>query len=240
VIGNLRFVLTDPEPANFTYEIANTGELVHWTANVAGCAVDRAAAYIAELDSDQVLCDRVHAATAGHRLWTKASPPFGKRLGWYAVARATRPALIIETGVHDGLGSLVLLRALERNVEEGHPGRLVSFDINPQAGWLVGSHPLWDLRIQDSRVGLPHVLQHAGDLGMFIYDGWHAYDDERNDLVVATQHLAADGVLLSDDAHSHALSDVCREHGLLYYEFREAPMRHFYSGSVLGAGRPRS
>jgi hypothetical protein len=236
VINNLRFVLVDPEPANITYEIANTDELAHWAANVAGCDVDQAMVYVAELDADYVLGDRVRAATAGHWLWTKASPPFGRRAGWYALVRAIRPALIVETGVHDGLGSLVLLRALERNIEEGHPGRLVSFDINPRAGWLVGDHPLWELRIEDSRVGLPQLLEQASDLGMFIYDGWHTYADERADHMIAVEHLAARGVLLSDDAYSPALSDVCRELGLRYYEFRETPTRHFYSGTALGAG----
>jgi hypothetical protein len=34
---NLRFVLWDPEPDNFTYEIANEHELATWVATVASC-----------------------------------------------------------------------------------------------------------------------------------------------------------------------------------------------------------
>jgi hypothetical protein len=235
---NSRFVLTDPEPDNFTYEITNEAELAAWIATVAGCDPGAAWTYIVEPRLDADLKSRLHEATAGRWSWTKRSPAFGKRLGWYALARAIRPELVIETGVHDGLGSLLLLRALERNLSDGSAGRLVSFDINPTAGWLVGTHPLWDLRIQPSREGLPEVLALADQVGMFIYDGWHSYDDERWDLQTTAERLAAEGVLLSDDAQTtHALSDLCRERGLAYFEFQERPAQHFYPGSVLAAGR---
>jgi hypothetical protein len=238
VTRNLPFVLLDPEPDNFTYAIANQDELAHWAATVAQCDLDLAEAWVAEPARDPALLRRLRAATSGRWLWTKPSPAFGKRLGWYALARAKRPALIVEIGVHDGLGSLLLLRALERNLDEGHSGALVSFDVNPRAGWLVGNDPLWELRIQSSREGLPEVLARTGQPGMFIYDGWHSYDDERRDLELVAEHLGADGILLSDDAQvTHALADVCRERGLAYFRFQEIPVGHFYPGAVLGAGR---
>jgi hypothetical protein len=233
-----RFVLIEPEPDNFTYEITNESQLAEWAAVVAGCELPTAEAYIAEPSQDAILRTRLRRATAGRSLWTKPSPAFGKRLGWYALARTIRPELIIETGVHDGLGSLLLLRALERNLQDGYAGRLVSFDINPTAGWLVDTHPLWELRVQSSRDGLPQVLAAVDRVGMFIYDGWHSYDQERWDLQTAADHLAARGVLLSDDAQvTHALSELCRERGLAYFEFQESPERHFYPGAVLAAGR---
>ncbi len=235
---NLGFVLADPEPDNFTFEIANLADLAQWTATVAGCALDLADAHIAEPRLDQALQIWLRKATGAHRLWIKAEPPFGKRLGWYGLVRAMRPRLIIETGVHDGLGSLLLLRGLERNAEDGYPGRLVSFDVNPTAGWLVGSHPLWELRIESSHDGLPAVLSEAGEIDLFIYDGWHSYDAERWDLTIAFEHLAPGGALLSDDAQiTHALADLCRDHQLAYNEFHEEPVDHFHPGAVLGAGR---
>lgn len=238
VTRNLPFVLFDPEPDNFTYPIANEAELGPWVAEVAGCDLAPAERLVAEPADDLLLQTRLREATSGRWLWIKRSPAFGKRLGWYALVRVMRPALIIETGVHDGLGSMLLLRALERNEADGHPGRLVSFDVNPNAGWLVGSHRLWDLRIQSSREGMPRLLEEAGQVGMFIYDGWHSYDDERRDLELAAENLASNGILVSDDAQvTHALSDLCAERGLAYFEFQELPVRHFYPGAVLGAGR---
>lgn len=235
---NLGFVLWAPEPDNFTYDIVNHGELAEWVATVASCDAEQAQRYLVEPEVDQLVARRLQDATSGRWLWTKSRPPFGKRLGWYALARALRPKLIIEVGAHDGLGAFLLLRSLERNAEEGYPGRLVSFDVNPKAGWLVGHHPLWDLRIESSQSGLPALIGEGATIDMFIYDGWHSYEAERADLELAAEHVTGDGILLSDDAQvTHALADVCRDRTLAYFEFHEVPREHFYPGGFLAAGR---
>jgi hypothetical protein len=231
-------VLVDPESHNFTYDLANEPELAAWIQTV--CGVDRALIdrLLAEVHDDAALPQRLHGVTARHRLWSKHSPPLGKRLAWYAIARLSRPALIVETGVHDGLGSLVLLRALERNTEEGSPGRLVSFDVNPKSGWIVGAHPLWDLRIEPTRQGLSTVLAQGPPVGLFIHDSLHTYENEHFELHAAASYLAPSGVLVSDNAHgTRALADTCHEFGLAYFEFREQPLHHFYPGGTTGAGR---
>jgi hypothetical protein len=163
--ANAGFVLLDPEATNFTYELANQDELATWVAEVAAVPPAEVEPVFAEAEADAELRARVVRATAGHWWWSKRSPPFGKRIAWYALARLRRPQLVIETGVHDGLGSLILLRALERNRADGADGELVSFDINPTAGWLVGSHPQWELRIESSRAGLNTCSPSARRLG---------------------------------------------------------------------------
>jgi hypothetical protein len=242
VPANLRFVLLDPEPANFTYELANEDELAAWVQAVSGVGPAEVERVLDEVHGDQLLAQRLRAATAGHGWWTKRSPPFGKRIGWYALARLLKPALIVETGVHDGLGSLLLLRALERNVDEGGPGRLVSFDINPAAGWIAGSHPLWELRLEPTRDGLDPLLARSPEVGIFIHDSLHTYENERFELRTAGARLAGDGVLISDNVHgTHALADTCEELGLEYTEFHERSRGHFYPGGAMGAGRrPRT
>lgn len=234
---HLLFVLADPEPDNFTYQLANLDALVRWVDAVTGCGSATAQAYVSEPDSDAVLRHWVRAATSGRFLWTKAAPPFGKRVGWYALTRALGPRLTIETGVQDGLSSLLLLRALERNAEEGRGGRLVSFEVNPAGGWLVGRHPAWELRVESSGRGLPCLLDGGPPVDLFVYDGWHAYEAERADLLTALEHLSRRGILVSDDAQmTGALAGVCTAAGLSYHEFAERPRDHFYPGSVLGAG----
>lgn len=235
-----RFVLASPEPDNYTYEIANQAELAAWAATVARCDQAAARALVEEPSHDVELATKLRTATASHWLWTKPSPPFGKRLGWYALARALHPRRVIEIGAHDGLGSMLLLRALELNQREGHPGTLTSFDVNPAAGWLVGEHPLWELRIQSSDEGLPEVISSDAPVDMLIYDGWHTFEAEYADLRVAANHLSSEGVLVSDDAQvTRALAHLSEELGLVYSEFQELPVDHFYPGAVLGAGRPR-
>jgi hypothetical protein len=232
---NLRYVLLDPETDNFTYDLANQGELAAWVAAATGCPRLDARRYMDEPAFDADLQQRLQTATAGHWWWSKRRPRFGKRLAWYALARILKPDLVIETGVHDGLGSLLLLRALERN---GPRGRLVSFDINPQAGWLVGSHPQWDLRIQHSQEGLASVLAGPADPGLFVYDGLHTPEAETADLELVLPRMASWGVLVSDDAHNGAMSALCAHHGLEYHEVAEHPLGHFYPGSLLAAAQP--
>lgn len=235
--ANLRFVLSDPEYTNFTFELGNEDQLVGWVAAVSDSRKEVIDRLLAEARNDPVLAGRVQSATAGRWLWTKRSPPFGKRLAWYALARVLKPKLIIETGVHDGLGSMLLLRALERNSEDQASGRLVSFDINPRAGWLAGRHPLWELRIQSSRAGLAAVLEQQGPVGIFIHDSLHTYEHERFEFELAASHLAPGGLLVTDNAHgTHALADVCQSRGLRYFEFHSVARDHFYPGEATGAG----
>jgi hypothetical protein len=235
--SNLRYLLLDPEVANFTYEIGNNDELAAWVDFVCGCGFARAQQLIAEPLSDARLATRLRTATSAHRLWTKAAPQFGKRRAWYALARALEPELIIETGVHDGLGSLVLLRALERNAEDGHDGRLISIDINPACGWLVGTDRRWDLRIGATRDVLAEVVRHAPPVGMFVHDSLHSYENQRFELRTAAAHLAPAGVLISDDAHiTNALLETCQEFSLHIGEFIERPIGHFYTGGHMAAG----
>ncbi len=237
VHANLGFVLSDPEPDNFTYELSNEPDLAAWIASVSDNDRGEVERLLLEAHADTELADRLHNATAGRWWWTKRSPPFGKRLAWYALARLKRPELIIETGVHDGLGSLVLLRALERNLAEGSPGRLMSFDINPTAGWLVGEHPLWELRVESSRTGLPAVLADSPQVGLFIHDSLHTYENERFEFETVASHLAPTGLLVTDNGHgTKALADVCASFGLRYSEFTNTPRGHFYPGEITGAG----
>src|SRR5581483_8264505 len=105
---NLAFVLADPEPANFTYELENEAEMATWVAAVAGATLETARRSVEEARRDEELARRLREATADHPLWSKRSPPFGKRLAWYALVRLLEAELVIETGVDDGLGALVL------------------------------------------------------------------------------------------------------------------------------------
>jgi Methyltransferase domain len=235
---HLGFVLTAPEPDNFTYEISNEAELADWVQAVSGRDSELVQRMLAEPAQDAVLGERLRAATRRRWWWSKAEPPFGRRRGWYALVRLLAPELVIEAGVHDGLGSLLLLRALERNAEDGDDGRLVSFDVNPAAGWLVGQDPRWELRIESSRTGLPAVLDRGRPVGMFIHDSLHTYEHELWELRTVAARLAPGGVLLSDNAHATpALADCCQEFGLIHHVFVERSADHFYRGGAVGAGR---
>ena len=231
----IRYLLLDHELDNFTYPISNAAELAAFIADALGVEAAAARSYIDELETDVELARAVRSRLATRRDRNR-SMPFGRRLGWYAIARLRRPSLIVETGVHDGLGSTALLRALERNAADGFPGELVSIDTRPKVGWLI---PTWlrddhHLVIGDAMVELSNAI--AGrPVDMFIHDSDHRYAHETAEFEMIAPLAGPGAVLLSDNAHaSSAFSDFCERHGLAYRFWHEIPRRHFYPGAGIG------
>lgn len=233
----LRYFAGGRELTNFTYEISNTDEL----AAVVGSALALPAGQVEAL-IDEIARDETFLATLRDRLRTRGDraddPRFGRRLGWYCVVRLAKPTVVVETGSHDGLGTALLARALQRNADAGSPGTLLSFDIDPSSGWLVDDslRPFVQRHIGDARKTLPAAL--AGrKVGVFIHDSLHTYEHERFEFETALAHRDQSLILISDNAHdSTALRDVCAASGLRYFFFRERPLGHFYPGAGMGLG----
>jgi hypothetical protein len=233
----LHYLVRDREFTNLTYEIENVGELVEVVAASIGRPRDEIARYVGEPHADEAFLASLRAALRA-RADRNDEPRFGRRLGWYALVRALRPELVVETGVHDGLGSALLLLALHRN----NRGRLLGFDVDRSSGWLVPDalRDRYALVLGDVRATLGPALA-AERVGLFVHDSLHTYEHERFELELALARSDGSCVLVSDNAHATtALADVCREHGLRYALFRERPLRHFYPGAALGLGVPRS
>ncbi len=130
------------ETNNFTYDL--TDDNLRYLAEIIAIATHKPAqeieGYINEAISDTALRSNFDArmsALDGAHSPSNVCSPFGRRLGWYAVTRALKPRLLIETGVDRGHGSFILCAALLRNQAEGSPGRYIGTDIDPDAGWLL-------------------------------------------------------------------------------------------------------
>jgi hypothetical protein len=231
----LGFVLLDPEVDTFTYDLANEDELIGVTAGALGVRPQQVAEWFREARSDPVL-----GADLSRRVrWRfdfKRRVQFGRRYAWYAIARELKPELIVETGIKDGLGSVLLLRALERNAAEGSPGRLVSFDLYPDKGWLVPDELrlLWEPVFAPTTEALEPAL--AGrEVGMLVHDSVaEAADFEyRTALAHAAQRLA---LVAGTAHHSDALRVLCEERGVPYAYFHDRPRRHVAPGSSTAIG----
>jgi hypothetical protein len=223
---NLGYVLGDCEVDNFTYELENEDELARWLA--ATFSVDLATVHglLIEARSNQAIYGRLREAT-GRRWSTKTEPPLGRRLGWYVIVRLLKPRTIVETGIRDGLGSLVLLAALERNER----GRLISTDIDSTAGWIVGAHPRWDRRILNDPAELAGLI--SDDVDLFLHDSLHTVEHETFELELAARQTTA--TLVSDNAHcSDVLREVAIRHNREFSYWQERPRAHFYGGGGIG------
>jgi predicted O-methyltransferase YrrM len=142
----------------------------------------------------------------------------------YAIVRAAKPRVMIETGVASGLSSAHTLRALDRN----GLGALHSIDLpNVQegsilpegrtSGWIVPDslRGRWKLQLGDSRVLLPELLGSLDRVDVFLHDSDHSYEGMMFEFEQAYPKLAPGGLLLSDDTHLHpAWDDFCAKHGL--------------------------
>ena len=233
---NLAYVVWDPEIDNFTYDLGNVEEVVEFLAQWLDADASDVDRYLREPDADDVFQSSIRAITR-RRFSRKTRPRFGRRLGWYAVARLRRPELIVETGIHDGLGSALLLRALELNAREGGPdGRLISFDPRPETGWLVPAslRGRWEPRYETSQEGMAPAL--AGKrVDFFIHDSDHTYDVEHFEFDAILEYATPDAVLLSDNSHvTSALRDIADRLGRPYGFCPERPAAHWYPGAGMG------
>jgi hypothetical protein len=166
---------------------------------------------------------------------------YGRRAAWYAVVRALRPAVVVESGVHDGLGSAVVLRALERNAEEGHDGSLIGIDIDPSSGWLVPPdlQARFKLQIGDSLTTLKALPTEPG-IQIFIHDSDHRYDHEWSEYEIVESAAGPHMTLISDNAHAEsALLDFARVRGRPYGYCAEVSIGHFYPGAGIGISPSR-
>jgi Methyltransferase domain len=238
----LQYLLWDPEVDNFTYDIANVGELVSFLADALDSSLEQQASYVHELLTDETLRLEVNDKTRRRPFSMKRHLSYGRRLGWYAIVRTIKPQLAVETGIHDGLGSLVLLAALDRNASEGASGRLMSFDPAPDAGWLVPDRlrRLWTPVYETSNAALARELT-GGEVGFMIHDSWHTYEVEYFELETAARHAAPVCALLSDNAgETSALRDLATQLEASYHIFSESPRDHWYGGAVIGLTLLRS
>jgi len=124
----------------------------------------------------------------------------------YAVARAVKPEIVVETGVANGVSSAYLLFALLRNGK----GILHSIDVGDPVflpagrgpGWIVPDwlRSRWQLHIGDAVKLLPVLLQDLGRVEMFIHDSQHTYEHMKFELELGYPHVRDGGLLLADDA----------------------------------------
>lgn len=162
----------------------------------------------------------------------------GRREAWYAIARLSTPRTVVETGVADGLGALILLSALARNSLEGQPGRYVGIDIVDGAGrWAREWLGPQDVIVHGESTSGPEFLDPPIDL--LILDSDHDPKYEAKELEVLGPLLSPRGIVISDNCHvSDALREYSQRNGRSFMIWREEPLNHWYPGASLGLSLP--
>jgi predicted O-methyltransferase YrrM len=231
------------ETHNFTYDLTAANLL--YLAEMIAIATDKSASqiegYIQEAIDDRELrayFDSRMAAYDGQKSPTNALSPFGRRLGWYAVVRAMKPRVVVETGVERGHGALLLCAALLRNSENGAGGRYFGTDINPAAGWLLSGKyaAIGKILIGDSLASLRGLNE---TIDLFINDSDHSPEYEAEEYEAVAPRLSRTAIVLGDNAHvTDKLAVFSRAMGRRFLMFKEQPKNHWYPGGGIGVSFP--
>jgi hypothetical protein len=210
--------------------------MAHAVSIASGCSPANARKWIDELAGDEELRAFVvnSVRNSSGRLVSDARAGYGRRLGWYALVRATKPNLVVETGVDKGLGSLVLCAALRRNACEGTTGRYLGTDINPSAGELLGGPfaEFGSIAYGDSLASLEKLTQ---PVDIFINDSDHSADYERKEYELMASRLSPKAIIVADNAHvTDELANFSSLTGRRFIAVREIPRDHWYLGATTG------
>lgn len=234
----LTWTLRSKEGTNLTYELtdSNLDYLAHCIGHVTGIGPSVARAYIDEARMDRALHHHVIEAvrTSEYRYQSDDRCSFGRRLGWYAFARALKPRVIVETGVDKGHGSVILCAALLRNASEDFPGRYFGVDINAKAGWLLQEpyKSVGEILYGDS---IERLSRFDRAIDLFVNDSDHSADYEYREYQCIRRKLSSGAVILGDNAHAtDSLSRFSLETGRDFLFFQERPLDHWYPGAGIG------
>jgi hypothetical protein len=138
---------------------------------------------------------------------------FEEAMSCYLVVRLMKPKVVIETGVSAGRSSAFILQALEDN----NHGYLYSIDPNPNSGYAIPNslRKRWVFVSKKSSEILPSLLKELGEIGMFLHDSLHTYENMMYEFETVYPFITKGGIILSDDINfNKAFQDFCKKHSL--------------------------
>lgn len=234
----ISWAFRNSEDSNFYYDLSDRSRnnMAHTLATIFGVSRDTILGYFAEIEeSEELLRARVRLQGLQKSMRDSALSP-GRRAVWYAIARIKKPKVVLETGVHQGLGALTLILAISKNFEEtGIEGKYIGTDLRSDAGILakLSTHSeSFDLRVGDS---IDSISALELTIDMYVSDSDHFEGYERRELESVAGLLSDQAVIISDNAHATSvLSDWCAEANRKFVFLDEVPLGHWYSGAGVG------
>lgn len=231
------------EHTNLTYNLSDLNQ--RYLANFLGIVCNRPAkimeGYLREvLDDAQLRAHIIRCTRESKRNYLADDEPrYARRIGWYAIVRAIRPAVVIETGVDKGLGSCLLAAALMRNQNEGYPGKYYGTDINPKAGYLLQApYDQFGKILYGDSIDSLKKLDTSIDL--FINDSDHSMNYEMQEFETVASKLSPNAIVIGDNSHfSDKLVNFAEKTNRDFLYFHEQPVDHWYPGGGIGVAYTR-
>lgn len=231
-----RWIWKDTEESNFYYSISelNRRHLADLISNITGETPEKIEFYFKEIESNTRLSSYIEEEFSRSDYPKSIKVEFGRRIGWYAIARITKPKYIVETGVDHGIGSILLCSALIKNSEEGYVGQYIGTDINKDAGQLLKKpfSEFGKILYGDSIETIKKLTQ---SVDLFINDSDHSAEYEYGEYQAIHRNLSKGAIILGDNSHvTDKLSKFSRENGRNFIFFSEKPENHWYPGAGIG------
>jgi predicted O-methyltransferase YrrM len=234
-----RWTFSSKEHYNHTYHLTELNQryLDAYVAVVSGHELASIERYSRELNRDdelrRVLIQQTRASRERNNC--DEEPRYGRRIGWYALVRATKPKIVVETGVDRGLGTAVIAAALKRNSEEGFPGLVYATDIVPTCGHLLVEPYKAHCRllIGDSVESLKGFKQ---PVDIFLHDSDHRPEYEWAEFLAIESRLHPGSLVLSDNSQQTSkLLEFSERTGKSFLYFQDAPKDHWWPGDGIGS-----
>jgi predicted O-methyltransferase YrrM len=157
----------------------------------------------------------------------------------YLICRASKPNLVMETGVAYGVNSAFILAALDANGQ----GRLHSIDLPPLGrnadqfvGVLIpdGLRSRWVLHRGMSKRVLPKLLPTLGVIDVFVHDSLHTYRNIQRELSMVRQYMAGSAFIVVDDVEGNAaFADWAQTRNPTFWAAVDQPTKHGVFGVAL-------
>lgn len=229
------------ETHNYYYEIEelNRTYLINFCSNILNLQFGVIESYFRELENDSDLQNEIVQIWRRKGEFTDSIPAYGRRIAWYAIVRALKPSCVLETGVHQGVGSKVICKALSINAKEGFEGKYFGTDIDPSAGYLLTES---DKKIGTILYGdsIESINNFDSSVDIFISDSDHSFEYEYQEYLAVKQKMRSNSLYISDNAHiSQQLFKFSQQSELVFHYMNEVPKDHWYPGGGIGVSYPR-
>lgn len=252
----LKWAFHSRENTNFTYDITerNILYLAHTISVVYSVPVALVLNYIKEVEKNTILFNHIRTETQRsiYRYEADKKGAFGRRLGWYAVARILKPRLTVETGIDKGHGAVLLCSALEKNKLERKTTKkkakkaqksstsndakgYLGIDINLKAGYLLsGRYTEYGKIIYSDAIKAINNLKN-GSVDLYINDSDHSKIYEYKEYLAIKAKLSSRAIILGDNSEaSDSLARFSLENKRKFIFFQEVPKDHWYPGGGIG------
>ena len=234
----IKWLFWSKEITNYSYDIEENNKkyLSSLIADILNVEFDTVMTYIREIEKDTELKQHIEDVTANSSLSFLADKEvkYGRRVGWYAFARALKPNIIIETGVEKGLGACVLAAALKRNKEEGYEGKYFGTDNDITAGYLFSGDyaDYGSILYGDS---IESLTKFGSKIDLFINDSDHSEEYEADEYNTIANKLSEHAIVLGDNSHvTNKLLNFSLKTNRHFIFFQDKPSEHWYSGAGIG------